>query len=58
MKAKFIIGALLKTFCPLGLGLLVGNTIKLFGPDITWRVITMCILAIAGTVGLMLSIKS
>lgn len=55
---KFIISAILRTVCPLCLGVLFGNTVRVFGPDITWRVVGMCLMAIGGTVGLMLSIRS
>lgn len=55
MKVRKVIGELLKRFCPLFLGMVAGNTIKVFGPEITWRVIIMCALGFAMYIGCILS---
>lgn len=58
MKTRKVIGALLKRFIPLVLGAVAGNTIKVFGPEITWRVIIMCTLAFAMYLGCILDYYS
>lgn len=55
---KLVISAALRVICPLLLGMIAGNTTEVFGMEILWRVIAMCILASGGAIGLYMSIQN
>ena len=55
MKQR-VISAALRAICPIVLGLIAGNTVNVFGMEILWRVIVMCILASGGAIGLYMSV--
>ena len=54
---RLVISAALRAICPLALGMIAGNTVKVFGMEILWRVIVMCILASGGAIGLYMSVQ-
>lgn len=57
MKQR-VISAALRVICPLLLGMIAGNTTEVFGMEILWRVIAMCILSAGGAIGLCMSIQN